>query len=81
MSCAEGDRIMLEFIFKYTWIGMIVLAYAIWGFYSIRDIIRTKRLYKDDFEFDCLNESSMAWILMSIAIIFGCSFIYWMLLE
>lgn len=72
---------MLTFIFKYTWIGMIVLAYAIWGFYSIRDIIRMKHLYKDDFEFDSLNESSMGWILTSIAIIFGGSFIYWILGE
>lgn len=70
---------MLTFIFKYTWLGMIVLAYIIWSVKSIKDIIHMKRLYKDDFEFDCLNESSVTWIIISIGIIFGASFIYCLL--
>lgn len=79
MSCAEGDWMMLTFIFKYTWIGMIVLAYIIWSVKSIKDIIHMKRIWKDHFEFDDLNESSVAWILTSIGIIFGASFIYCLL--
>ena len=68
---------MLEFIFKYTWIGMLVLVYVIWSVESIKDIIETKRMYHELFSLDDIDETSHAWILVSIVCIFSASFIYW----
>ncbi len=68
---------MLEFIFKYTWIGMLVLVYVIWSVESIKDIIETKRMYHELFSLDYIDETSRAWILVSIVCIFSASFIYW----
>lgn len=67
---------MLEFIFKYTWIAMIVISYTIWTFVSIREI-------KDDSK--KWSPSTEAWIVVTISFIiliigtlFVTSFTYWL---
>lgn len=69
---------MLTFIFKYTWIGILVLIYIIWGIASIKNIIDNVRRYRDEFKIDYLDESTGAWIIMSIIITFIASFGYWL---
>ena len=67
---------MLEFIFKYTWVAMLLVVYIIWGASSIKDIVHTKRVWKDEFDIDILDESSIAWIIITLGAIFAASFIY-----
>lgn len=69
---------MLEFIFKYTWIGMIVLVYIIWSAISIKDIVHTKRVWKDSFDIDMLDDTTQAWIGITLFAIFAVSFIHWL---
>ncbi len=69
---------MLDFIFKYTWIGMIALVYIIWSVKSIKDIIHVKRVWKDEFDMDILDESTLAWIIMTLIAIFCASFVHWL---
>jgi uncharacterized membrane protein YidH (DUF202 family) len=65
---------MLKFIFKYTWIAMLVIAYTIWTFVSIKEIKSKK-----------LSSSTEAWIVVTISLIvliiatlFVTSFTYWL---
>lgn len=67
---------MLEFIFKYTWFAMIIIAYTVWTFVSIREI-------KDDSKI--WSPSTEAWIVVTISSIvliigtlFATSFTYWL---
>jgi hypothetical protein len=69
---------MLEFIFKYTWIAMLVLFYIIWSIVSIKDIIKTVRLWKDQFDLDSLEQSSALWIITSVMVLFLASLAYWL---
>jgi hypothetical protein len=68
----------MEFIFKYIWVGILVLIYVIWGIVSIKNIIHQVRLYRDEFKIDYLDESTGAWIIISIIITFIASFGYWL---
>ena len=67
---------MLEFIFNYTWAGILIISYAIWSFYSIRDIVRMRHAWKDQFDLDDLNESTMFWITITIIGAFSASLLY-----
>lgn len=69
---------MLTFIFKYTWIGMIIIVYTIWSIASIKDIIDTNRMHHNSFSLDDIDESTGAWIIISIIITFIASFGYWL---
>jgi heme/copper-type cytochrome/quinol oxidase subunit 2 len=67
---------MLKFIFKYTWLAILVIAYTIWTFVSIKEI-------KDDSK--KWSPSAEAWIVVTIssiilivAVIFVTSFTYWL---
>lgn len=67
---------MLEFIFKYMWLAMIIIAYTVWTFVSIREI-------KDDSKI--WSPSTEAWIVVTISLIvliigilFATSFTYWL---
>lgn len=68
---------MLDFILKYTWIGMLVLVYVIWGIVSVKDIIKTKRAYHS-FNLDYLEQSTLLWIMISVIVLFLVSFVYWL---
>lgn len=70
---------MLEFIFKYTWIGMLLAVYVIWGIVSIKDIVHTKRVWKDEFDIDILDECNITWIIITLGAIFAASFLYCLL--
>lgn len=70
---------MLEFIFKYTWIGMIISVYIIWSASSIKDIIKTKRIWKNEFDTDMLDDGTLAWIAVTVFAIFAASFIHYLL--
>ena len=70
---------MLDFIFKYTWIGMIILVYIIWSIASIKDIIETARIWQDEFDMDILDEGTTVWIVVTLAAIFGASLLYFLL--
>lgn len=69
---------MLTFIFKYTWVAMLVIIYLIRSIKSIKDIIHTKRVWKDEFEISDLDESTQGWIIMSFIVILAASFAYWL---
>jgi hypothetical protein len=65
---------MLKFIFKYTWLAILVIAYTIWTFVSIKEIKSKK-----------LSSSTEAWIVVTISLIvliiatlFVTSFTYWL---
>lgn len=67
---------MLEFIFKYTWLAIIVISYTIWTFVSIKEI-------KDDSKI--CSPSTETWIVVTISLIvltigilFATSFTYWL---
>lgn len=70
---------MLDFIFKYTWIGMIVTIYIIWSIASIKDIIETAHIWQDEFEIDILDDCTTVWIVVTLASIFGASLLYFLL--
>ena len=67
---------MLTFIFKYTWVGMIIIVYIVWSISSIKDIIETKHIWKDDFDIDLLDPGTPFWIIITLGAIFGASFLY-----
>ena len=69
---------MLDFIFNYTWIVMLIIGWIIWGIVSIKDIIKTVRTLTDSFEFSDLDESTQGWILMSLISILVASFAHWL---
>jgi hypothetical protein len=65
---------MLKFIIKYTWLAILVIAYTIWTFVSIKEIKSKK-----------LSSSTEAWIVVTISLIvliiatlFVTSFTYWL---
>ena len=67
---------MLKFIFKYTWLAIIVIGYTVWTFVSIKEI-------KDDSK--KLSSSTETWIVVTILLIvliiatlFVTSFTYWL---
>lgn len=66
---------MLEFIFKYTWLAIIIISYTIWTFVSIKEI-------KGDSK---ISPSTETWIVVTISFIvlmigtlFVTSFTYWL---
>lgn len=70
---------MLEFIFDYTWVAMLVIVYVIWSIESIRDIINTTRMYDDDFDICFLDDGTLAWVAITVFCIFAASFIHYLL--
>lgn len=58
---------MLDFIFKYVWIAMLVIVYLIWSIVSIKNIIETVRRYSNLYY---ISPSSESWIIASIIITF-----------
>ena len=69
---------MLTFIFKYTWIGMIISVYIIWSIKSIKDIVSMKRIWKDSFDTYLLDDGTLAWIGVTLFGIFVASFVHWL---
>ena len=69
---------MLDFIFNYTWIVMLIIGWIIWGIVSIKNIIKTVRTLTDSFELSDLDESTQGWILMSLISILVASFAHWL---
>ena len=69
-------------MFKYVWIIIVVGAYLLWGWSTVKDIIETMR--KDDYDsvFELLenleNVSSMAFIFCTVIILGSVSFIVWL---
>ena len=70
---------MLEFIFDYTWVAMLMIIYVIWSITSIMDIIRTKRSFKETFDIMFLDEGTLFWIAITLLGIGGASFLHWFL--
>lgn len=70
---------MIDFIFKYTWIGMLVGAYIGWCIASIKDIIEVKRIWKDEFDLYWLDPGTILWIVVTLGNIFVASLLYFIL--
>lgn len=67
---------MLDFIFTYTWLAIVIIGYTIWTFVSIEDIKNNPNKIKP---------SSESWIIVTVIVIFsiiiilfGASFMYWL---
>ena len=70
--------IILDFIFKYIWVAMLVLIYVIWGIVSIKDIIEKLRRYQSLGFAGHLEESTDVWIMVSVIFLFITSLGYWL---
>lgn len=53
---------MLDFIFRYTWLAILVIAYIIWTFVSIKDIKKNSANF--------ISTSTETWIVATIFLIF-----------
>lgn len=67
---------MLDFIYKYTWLAILIISYTVWTFVSIKEI-------KDDSKI--WSPSTESWIVVTISLIvliigtlFVTSFTYWL---
>lgn len=68
---------MLDFIFDYTWVAMLVIVYIIWSVKSIRDIVHTKDIYKDSFDICFLDDGTVVWIVITLLGMFIVSLLHW----
>ena len=67
---------MLEFIFKYTWVAMLVIIYVIWSVKAIKDIVHTKHVFKNKFDIEDLDDTTQYWLIMTLLGMFGASLLY-----
>jgi len=71
---------MIEIVFKYFWVALLIIVWLIWGYLSIIDIISClKNKYHaslDDFFFD-LEQYSVQWVGLTVGVSALASFIFW----
>lgn len=59
---------------KYIWIVMLIILYMIWFIASLKDFIKTAKRIKIKHILDSLEEYTVVFILVHLALLFGYSF-------
>jgi hypothetical protein len=54
---------MLDFIFRYTWLAMLIIAYIIWTFVSIKDIKKNSSSF--------MSASTETWVIVTVFLVFA----------
>lgn len=67
---------IFEFIFKYIWLAIIVIAYTVWTFVSIKEIKDNSKIWSPSTEAWIVVTISL--IVLTIVILFATSFTYWL---
>lgn len=58
---------------KYIWIIMLIIVYIIWFIASLKDLIKTAKKIKIKYIFDSLEEYTVVFIALHLALLFGYS--------
>ena len=75
---------ILDFVFKYFWLFVILIIWLIFAYYSIKNFIfRLKDKNNENLldAFESLDDYSIKWLCTTIAFCSLCSFLYFLLGE
>ena len=64
---------------KYIWIVMLIILDIIWFIISLKDFIKTARRFKFPFVFEALEDYTVIFIALHLAILF--SYSLWLFIE
>lgn len=58
---------------KYIWIVMLIIVEIIWFVFSLKDFIKTVKLYKIKYILDLLEGYTVSFIIVHLCLLFGYS--------